>query len=84
MGRYEDLDDLLTLVANRLEDVKEALDSPRQIMERGEAWTGTRADTFGDDIDYRRTDLIDAAQQLHDDIETARDAEEPETSGDGN
>jgi hypothetical protein len=84
VGRYEDLDDLLTLVSNRLQAVKEALNPPRQVMAGGEAWTGTRADTFGDDIDYRRTDLIDAAQQLYDDIEAERNTEEPETSGDGN
>ncbi|NED99106.1 hypothetical protein [Phytoactinopolyspora halotolerans] len=76
--RRRDLEQLQQRVSNRIDDLKEALDGPRTIMEDGDAWTGSRADIFGEDLGYRRTDLQGAATTLSDDIDSAVQAE-PET-----
>lgn len=55
--RREQLEMLQSRVSGKLDDLKEALDGPRTVMSDGDAWQGTRADTFGEDIGYRRTDL---------------------------
>ncbi|PSL06177.1 hypothetical protein CLV30_103332 [Haloactinopolyspora alba] len=80
--RRKELENLRRLVSGKIDDLKEALDKPQTIMAEGDAWTGSVADVFGEDVDYRKTDLRTAAETLTDDIDEAVSAE-PKTLPDG-
>ncbi|SDU82120.1 hypothetical protein SAMN04488563_6394 [Jiangella alkaliphila] len=77
--RRADLEQLQIRVSRIVDDLKGALDTPLTIMAGGGAWTGTRADAFGADLDGHKAALQTAADTIAGDIaaEVASAPEDP-------
>ncbi|WP_199701122.1 hypothetical protein [Jiangella rhizosphaerae] len=75
-----DLERLQIQVGRIIGDLKAALDAPLSIMASGEAWTGSRADSFGQSMEIHKSVLQKGADAVDGDIEAAvaaAPAEEP-------
>lgn len=77
--RRADLERLQIQVSRIVDDLKGAFDAPLTIMAGGEAWTGTMADAFGDELDGHKASLQTAADTITGDIAAAVESapEEP-------